>query len=525
MNKVVDYINSYIDESFKTGNEPSGTQREIAKDISEAPDVEEYLARNSDRIKKAFPKMRGESLAKLDEIQRKFITRSPETNKEDNAWILDEESPMYYGDWNTRTLNIKAREAYPNYPIDVARSRLLKDLERKKVDYDKNKIKQEMNVSFRRDPISWLQYKAGQFAFPELYHAAEQGEGPSTWGDYLTSSKGLKDFGFTTAQMLNPFGRAAKFIPGIGNKLSKSVISKTIADAAEGAGLETGRQLASEYEDWDPTDAATAGVAGGIGGLALTKATGSLIKRFDNNPAKKLGKKVEDLGEDYGTQAEGYIDNLKKSVSKEDGKQLSDKEEFTKWLDEREFGAPTIAGSEDAIHDTELMKNILSELQRGKSLSDIRKTFKNESLKTSIYLDEGMEPGISLGDMSDTRLRIAIQEFAKLSDNKPIIDAYKSGQLKKYKEPGAKSGLKDYIGDKESVKIATKDVTKSTPKLWTSMKNRNEETSDDVEVQAETIKKQYPEEYEKWKKGFATNLTPQQKEILNKANIWSLGGY
>lgn len=522
INEIVDYINEIYIEG-----EPSGTQSSIAVDLAQTPDVKEYIARNADKIYKAFPdlkKNRGDLSDKIDEIQKAYITKKPESNQESaesGAWLLDRESPMYYGNWDVATLNRKAQERFPGMKLKDARPKLLNELRDKAIDYERTKVAQEMKVPFRKDPINWFRFKAGQFAFPELYHAAEQGEGPSSLGEYITSPMAIKDLGYTGLSLVNPGSRAL----GATTRAGRNVLFKTAIEGAEGALQEGARQLSSDYEEFDPTDALAAGTAGAIGGLATTKAAGSLLKKLETKPAKKLGKEIEDLGEDYGTQAEGYIYDLKQST-KPTKSAATDKEKVLQSIENEELGARTITGMESPVHDTELIKNIYSELQRGKSFSDIRKTFGDESLYASNYTPSDKLQNKKFKDMTDTEIEIILEEFRKTPENRVIIDAFKANQLNKYKEPGYKSGLKDYIGTpKESAKAATKDVVKGIPKLYTEMKNRESVDSDDIMVQAETIKKQFPEEYEKWKKGFATNLTPQQKDILNKANIWSLGGY
>lgn len=521
INEIVDYINEIYIEG-----EPSGTQSAIAVDLAQTPDVKEYIARNADKIYKAFPDMKNRSdlSDKIDELQKAYITRKPESNQESTesgAWLLDRESPMYYGNWDVATLNRKAQQRFPGMTVEVARAKLLNELRDKATDYEKSKVAQEMKVPFRKDPINWFRFKVGQFAFPELYHAAEQGEGPSTWGGYLSKPMAYKDFGFTTASLLNPGSRTL----GAATRVGRSPLGKMAAEGVEGALQEGARQVASDYEELDPTDVLAAGTAGAVGGLATTKVAGGAIKKLDSNPAKKFGKDIEDLGEDYGTQAEAYIYDLKQST-KPSKVATTDKEKVLQSIENEELGARTITGMDSPVHDTELIKNIYSELQRGKSFSDIRKTFGEESLHATNYVPSDKQLNKKFKDMTDTEIDMILQEFRKTPENRVIIDAFKSGQLKKYKAPGYKSGLKDYIGTpKESAKAAVKDVVKGMPKLYTEMKNRESVDSDDIMVQAETIKKQYPEEYDKWKKGSATNLTPQQKEILNKANIWSLGGY
>lgn len=522
INEIVDYINEIYIEG-----EPSGTQSAIAVDLAQTPDVKEYIARNADKIYKAFPdlkKNRGDLVDKIDEIQKAYITKKPESSQESiesGAWLLDRESPMYYGNWDVATLNRKAQQRFPGMTVEVARSKLLNELRDMATDYEKSKVAQEMKVPFRKDPINWLRFKAGQFSFPELYHAAEQGEGPSTWGGYLSKPMAYKDFGFTTASLLNPGSRTV----GATTRVGRSPIAKTVVEGIEGGLQEGVRQAASDYESLDPTDALAAGLFGAIGGYGTTKAAGGTLKKLESKPAKKLGKGIEDLAEDYGTQAEAYIYDLKQSTKPTKAK-ATDKEKVLQSIENEERGNFTVTGSEDAVHDTELIKNIYSELQRGKSFSDIRKTFGDESLQVNNYAPSERQLNKKFKDMTDTEINMILQEFRKNPDNRVIIDAFKSGQLKKYKAPGYKSGLKDYIGTtKESAKAAAQDVVKGSAKLYTEMKNRESVDNDDIMVQAETIKKQYPEEYEKWKKGFNTNLTPQQKEILNKANIWSLGGY
>lgn len=522
INEIVDYINEIYIEG-----EPSGTQSAIAVDLAQTPDVKEYIARNADKIYKAFPdlkKNRGDLVDKIDELQKAYITKKPESSQESaesGAWLLDRESPMYYGNWDVATLNRKAQERFPGMTVEVARSKLLNELRDKAIAYEKSKVAQEMKVPFRKDLVNWLRFKVGQFAFPELYHTAEQGEGPSTWGDYFSTPMAYKDLGFTTASLLNPGSRAV----GATTRVGRSPIAKTIVEGIEGGLQEGARQAASDYESLDPTDVLAAGVAGAVGGLATTKVAGTTLKKLESKPAKRLGKDLEDLGEDYGTQAEAYIYDLKQSTkpSKVDA---TDKEKVLQSIENEELGARTITGEDSPVHDTELIKNIYSELQRGKSFADIRKTFGDESLYASNYAPSDKLLNKKFKDMSDTEIDMILQEFRSFPENRVIIDAFKSGQLKKYKEPGYKSGLKDYVGTpKESIKSATRDFTKGVPKLYTEMKNRESVDSDDIMEQAETIKKQFPEEYEKWKKGFATNLTPQQKDILSKANIWSLGGY
>lgn len=473
----------------------------------QSDDKEKYLQTNLAQAKKLFPVF----AASMPQDKPKETAKPyTEENLKAAAWTFDEESPNYYGNWSIEELNNRAANAYPDMDLTQARGKFLSELSKQKIDYDREKLRQqELHPSFRKHPLEWAKAQVGKIAFPELYHAAEQGEGPTTWGEYLTSPMAYKDFGMQAANIVMPGSRiAGRFVPAIG----RNVLGRIGASVAESGAQEAVREGLSDYEAINPAEIIGAGLTGGVGSAATWKGAGDILKRVDTKATKKAGNVLEDIGLRKDELAKDYVAQAEK--------QIADKKVSFDPLGNQPLTKQVLIGpTTDILRPQEVkpLHDLIAEISKGKlTIDELMEKYPIHKLSSG-KITMGFD-GKGLQNITNPYEYVdAIKDM--MSRHGPIKEGFESITTKY--APSKAFAVKPEAGVKSGLKKGAQSATAAAPRYGYRAKIQPDE--EDIIVQAETIARNNPEEYEKWKNGFANNFTPEQKRVLEKASMFKLG--
>lgn len=492
-------------------NNLSTEQENFLLNYQKSGDKEKYLQTNLSVAKKLFPVF----AAKLPQEQPKEDSKSYNVeNLKAAAWTFDEESPNYYGKWSLQELNNRAANAYPNMDLVQARGKLLSELSKQKIDYDREKIRQqELHPSFRKHPLEWVKAQVGKIAFPELYHAAEQGEGPTTWGEYLTSPMAYKDFGMQAANIVMPGSRVlGRAVPTIG----RNVLGRIGANVIESGAQEAVREGLSDYEAINPAEIIGAGLTGGVGSAATWKGAGDILKRVDTKATKKAGNILEDVGLHKDELAKDYVAQAEK--------QIADKEKniYSIADSKKPLTKQALIGPESNIkfpNEVKEIHNAIAEVAQGKLSTDkMMEKFPIQNVNGEYTMGARANPKFGIVNVSDPyEYQSAFKQI--MNRHQPIKDAFESITTKY--EPTKALSVKPEAGVKSGLKKGISQTVGAAPRY--AYRAKIQPDQEDIIVQAENIARNNPEEYEKWKNGFATNFTPEQKRILEQATMFKLG--